>query len=90
MARAQAALPTRSVWLPHFALHSDQSAVTGVYFQWNNEPANPNVKEWNVTELRVSVTALAGLTPQIDRQRRHVDKQIVGSFWRVLDGGKVR
>ena len=29
--------------------------MTGVYFQWHNEPANPNVKDWNVTELRVGL-----------------------------------
>ena len=28
-------------------------AVKGVYFQWNNEPANPVVKDWNVAEMRV-------------------------------------
>jgi parafibromin len=27
--------------------------VQGVYFQWNNEPVNPTVKEWNVKEMRV-------------------------------------
>jgi hypothetical protein len=27
--------------------------VKGVYFQWNNEPANPVVKDWNVAEMRV-------------------------------------
>lgn len=27
--------------------------VKGVYFQWSGEPANPAVKDWNVTEMRV-------------------------------------
>lgn len=27
--------------------------VKGVYFQWQNEPTNPTVRDWNVTEMRV-------------------------------------
>lgn len=42
----------------HLALQrstgTDLIAVKGVYFQWNNEPTNPAVKDWNVTEMRVS------------------------------------
>jgi hypothetical protein len=33
-------------------------AVKGVYFQWNNEPANPVVKDWNVAEMRVCLAEL--------------------------------
>jgi parafibromin len=28
--------------------------VKGIYFQWHNESANPTVRDWNVTEMRVS------------------------------------
>jgi len=28
-------------------------SVKGLYFQWSNEPSNPAVKDWNVTEMRV-------------------------------------
>ncbi|EIN07888.1 RNA polymerase II-associated protein [Punctularia strigosozonata HHB-11173 SS5] len=47
--------------------------VKGVYFTWTNDPANPSVKDWNVTELK------------IDRNRRHVDKAVVAHFWKILD-----
>ncbi|KAL7424950.1 accessory factor associated with RNA polymerase II [Cryptotrichosporon argae] len=50
--------------------------VKGVYFQWHNEPSNPAVREWNVTNLR------------IDRAKRHTDRQIVADFWRLLDAKK--
>ncbi|WWD20179.1 hypothetical protein CI109_104655 [Kwoniella shandongensis] len=52
--------------------------VKGIYFQWNNEPVNPTVKDWNVTEMR------------IDRNKRHTDRQVVADFWRILDGVKRR
>ncbi|WVQ75003.1 hypothetical protein IAR50_004611 [Cryptococcus sp. DSM 104548] len=52
--------------------------VKGIYFQWNNEPVNPAVKDWNVTEMR------------IDKNRRHTDRQIVADFWRIMDGAKRR
>ncbi|KDQ18645.1 hypothetical protein BOTBODRAFT_104124 [Botryobasidium botryosum FD-172 SS1] len=48
--------------------------VKGVYVTWTNSPANPNIRDWNVTELK------------IDPNRRHVDKSVVASFWRELDG----
>jgi hypothetical protein len=35
------------------ALADGMVIVQGVYFQWNNEPVNPTVKEWNVKEMRV-------------------------------------
>ncbi|GMK57580.1 hypothetical protein CspeluHIS016_0404140 [Cutaneotrichosporon spelunceum] len=47
--------------------------VKGIYFQWHNESANPTVRDWNVTEMR------------IDRSRRHTDRQVVAEFWRNLD-----
>ncbi|WVF68538.1 hypothetical protein IAT40_003306 [Kwoniella sp. CBS 6097] len=52
--------------------------VKGVYFQWHNEPVNPTVKDWNVTEMR------------IDKNRRHTDRQVVADLWRILDGAKRR
>lgn len=34
-------------------LELNSRVVTGIYFQYNNEPTNPAVKDWNVTEMRV-------------------------------------
>ncbi|PWZ02080.1 CDC73-domain-containing protein [Testicularia cyperi] len=48
--------------------------VMGTYARWHNEPQNPNIRDWNVLEL------------QIDRTKRHTDKQIVSYFWRQLEG----
>jgi hypothetical protein len=28
--------------------------VKGIYVSWANDPPNPKVKDWNVTELKVS------------------------------------
>jgi hypothetical protein len=28
--------------------------VKGIYFQWSNEPTNPVIRDWNVTQMRVS------------------------------------
>ncbi|CDO71930.1 hypothetical protein BN946_scf184940.g77 [Trametes cinnabarina] len=47
--------------------------VKGIYFSWTNDPPNPKIKDWNVTELK------------IDPNRRHVDKSVVAHFWRILD-----
>ncbi|SCV74674.1 BQ2448_7703 [Microbotryum intermedium] len=47
--------------------------VKGVFVQYNHEAANPKVRSWNVTELRV------------DRKNRHIDKSTVADFWRSLD-----
>ncbi|RPD55708.1 RNA polymerase II-associated protein [Lentinus tigrinus ALCF2SS1-7] len=47
--------------------------VKGIYFTWTNDPPNPKIKDWNVTELK------------IDPHRRHVDKSVVAHFWRILD-----
>lgn len=59
---------------------------------WANDPPNPKVKDWNVTELKVSrvrVFELCLLTllvhVQIDPHRRHVDKSTVAYFWKTLD-----
>lgn len=46
----------------------------GVYVRWNNDTPSPQVRDWNVTEL------------QIDRTKRHTDKQLAAFFWRTLDG----
>ncbi|WFD42181.1 accessory factor associated with RNA polymerase II [Malassezia psittaci] len=45
----------------------------GVYVRWNNEAPNPQVRDWNVTDL------------QVDRTKRHTDKQLVAFFWRALN-----
>ncbi|TBU40044.1 CDC73-domain-containing protein [Dichomitus squalens] len=47
--------------------------VKGIYFSWTNDPPNPKIKDWNVTELK------------IDPHRRHVDKSVVAHFWKLLD-----
>ncbi|KAI0296805.1 RNA polymerase II accessory factor [Russula brevipes] len=47
--------------------------VKGIYVSWANDPPNPKVKDWNVTELK------------IDPHRRHVDKSTVAYFWKTLD-----
>ncbi|EST08531.1 RNA polymerase II accessory factor, Cdc73 [Kalmanozyma brasiliensis GHG001] len=47
--------------------------VMGVYVRWHNEPQNPNVRDWNVVEV------------QVDRNKRHTDKQAVSHFWRQLE-----
>ncbi|KAI0628838.1 RNA polymerase II-associated protein [Trametes polyzona] len=47
--------------------------VKGIYFSWTNDPPNPKIKDWNVTELK------------IDPNRRHVDKSVLAHFWRLLD-----
>ncbi|KAL6308630.1 RNA polymerase II-associated protein [Sparassis latifolia] len=47
--------------------------VKGFYVSWTNDPPNPKIKDWNVTELK------------IDPHRRHVDKSVVAHFWKTLD-----
>ncbi|KZT11161.1 RNA polymerase II-associated protein [Laetiporus sulphureus 93-53] len=47
--------------------------VKGIYVSWTNDPPNPKIKDWNVTELK------------IDQHRRHVDKSVVAHFWKTLD-----
>ncbi|KAF8893270.1 RNA polymerase II-associated protein [Mucidula mucida] len=47
--------------------------VKGIYFSWSSDPPNAKIKDWNVSELK------------IDQNRRHVDKAVVASFWKVLD-----
>ncbi|KAI0294655.1 RNA polymerase II accessory factor [Multifurca ochricompacta] len=47
--------------------------VKGIYVSWANDPPNPKIKDWNVTELK------------IDPHRRHVDKSSVAYFWKTLD-----
>nr|AEN14435.1 RNA polymerase II accessory factor cdc73 family protein [Lentinula edodes] len=47
--------------------------VKGIYVRWANDPPNPKIKDWNVTELK------------IDQQRRHIDKSVVAHFWKILD-----
>ncbi|PFH53548.1 hypothetical protein AMATHDRAFT_137288 [Amanita thiersii Skay4041] len=47
--------------------------VKGIYVSWSNDPPNPKIKDWNVTELK------------IDPHRRHVDKSVVAHFWKILD-----
>ena len=45
----------------------------GVYVRWSNDAPNPQVRDWNVTHL------------QVDRTKRHTDKQLVAFFWRTLE-----
>ncbi|KAG8790448.1 accessory factor associated with RNA polymerase II [Ceratobasidium sp. 428] len=45
--------------------------VKGIYIKWRNDTSQ--VKDWNVSTL------------EIDQHRRHVDKQVVASFWRELE-----
>ncbi|KAF8602746.1 CDC73-domain-containing protein [Ceratobasidium sp. AG-I] len=45
--------------------------VKGMYIKWKNDSSQ--VKDWNVSTL------------EIDQHRRHVDKQVVASFWRELE-----
>ncbi|TDL18522.1 CDC73-domain-containing protein [Rickenella mellea] len=47
--------------------------VKGFYVSWSNDPPNPKIRDWNVTELK------------IDPHRRHVDKSVVAHFWKTLD-----
>ncbi|SNX84789.1 related to CDC73 - DNA-directed RNA polymerase II accessory protein [Melanopsichium pennsylvanicum] len=47
--------------------------VMGVYVRWHNEPQNANIRDWNVVEI------------QVDRNKRHTDKQAVSHFWRQLE-----
>jgi len=47
--------------------------VKGMYMSWSNDPQNPKIKDWNVTELK------------IDLHRRHVDKSVVAHFWKAID-----
>lgn len=59
----------------------------GVYVHWSNEAPSVQVKNWNVTHLQVGTCyALVPLTiVQVDRTKRHTDKQLVAFFWRSLD-----
>lgn len=52
---------------------SHQRTVKGIYFSWASDPPNTKIKDWNVSELK------------IDANRRHVDKAVVASFWKLLD-----
>ncbi|KAI6037815.1 RNA pol II accessory factor, Cdc73 family-domain-containing protein [Pisolithus marmoratus] len=47
--------------------------VKGIYVAWSNDPPNPKIKDWNVTELK------------IDPHRRHIDKSVVAHFWKIID-----
>ena len=56
-----------------------------------SDPPNPKIKDWNVTELKVSpllyrlTVQVADYPFQIDANRRHVDKSVVAQFWKTLD-----
>ena len=47
--------------------------VKGIYPKWTNDPPNPKLATWNVSELR------------IDPVKRHIDKSTVSDFWRGLE-----
>lgn len=64
--------------------------------QWTNDPPNPKVRSWNVTELRVRPHrcsehcfapshARGTDSQQIDPTKRHIDKSTVADFWRTLE-----
>jgi hypothetical protein len=67
----------------------------GVYVRWHNEPRNGNTRDWPITELMVSLSQLGPLScslvylvssfAQVDRFKRHTDKQVVAHFWRNVD-----
>jgi parafibromin len=62
--------------------------VKGMYFSWVNDPQNPKIKDWNVTELKVCVripVSIVSYSNQIDAHRRHVDKSVVAHFWKAID-----
>lgn len=67
------------------------SLVKGIYVSWSNDPPNPKIQDWNVTELKVRSHAstwhrCVDLVPsKIDPHRRHVDKAVVAQFWKTLD-----
>lgn len=39
--------------------------MKGVYFQWTNDPPNPRTKDWNVSELKVSLAPYRCVSCQI-------------------------
>ncbi|KAF8311570.1 CDC73-domain-containing protein [Clavulina sp. PMI_390] len=47
--------------------------VKGIHVAWANDPPNPRVKDWNVSDIK------------IDPIRRHVDKMTVANFWMQID-----
>lgn len=47
--------------------------VKGIYLKLTNDPPNPKIANWNVTELR------------IDPVKRHIDKSAVNDFWRIVE-----
>lgn len=59
-------------------------AAMGVYVRWTNEAPSAQVKNWNVTHLQVC-TLFPLTMVQVDRTKRHTDKQLVAFFWRSLD-----
>lgn len=70
------------------------SVVKGFYISWTNDPPNPKIKDWNVTELKVRLASFASSSSlfitvltyvQIDPHRRHVDKSVVAHLWKTLD-----
>ena len=78
--------PTRS--FPKWYVFAWLTApAMGVYVRWSNEAPSVQVKNWNVTHLQVGTCyALVPLTiVQVDRTKRHTDKQLVAFFWRSLD-----
>ena len=47
--------------------------VKGIFVTFTNDPPNPKITNWNVTELKV------------DPVKRHIDKSVVNDFWRNLE-----
>ncbi|ETW81248.1 hypothetical protein HETIRDRAFT_417412 [Heterobasidion irregulare TC 32-1] len=48
-------------------------ALKGVYMSWTNDPSNPGVEDWNVTEIK------------IDPNRGRIDKSTVAHSWKMPD-----
>lgn len=71
----------------------DGLTVKGIHFYRSNEQPHPNVKQWNVTEMKVSsvfaldccIRLANRFVPQLDPTKRHSDKSLVAEFWRQLE-----
>jgi hypothetical protein len=74
--------------------HPLRLTVRGVYLHFSNEKPNPAVKDWKVTTLQVSFLRCRGGNPdcscqhrnlQVDPFKRHTDRQVVTTFWHIMD-----
>lgn len=70
--------------------HINSCEVKGIYVSWSNDPPNPKIKDWNVSEIKVCffvhhVRLVISTLMKIDPHRRHIDKSVVAHFWKMLD-----